>query len=66
MKELLALGECEVELEIAHSAVDSFVYSGYKVATFEDLTTEECDILTEDCLAEIQAYAYENGSRCRD
>ena len=51
-----------LEVSVAHSAVDSFVESGYSEALDRELTDKELNHINEAFSAEIQQYAWENGS----
>lgn len=61
------VGWCEVEVQVECSAVDSFVMRGWLLTgDGRALTDDELNTLNEDCTDEIQAYAWENGSRDTD
>lgn len=53
----------EVEIQIEESAVDSFITHGYDLQTGDDLTDEQLDWLNNKFTAEVQEYAYANGSK---
>lgn len=60
------LGLCEIEIYVdGLSAVDSYISSGYRYKDSEwvELLISEMEYLTDKYAAEVQAYAYENGSR---
>lgn len=52
-----------LEVEVARSAVDSFIQSGIHEEGERELTEDELDFLNQYCVAEIQEYAWANGSR---
>lgn len=56
------LGDLEVTVCIKRSAVDSFIEEGHSLTFDRELTDLELDYLNDHYNAEIQEYAYMNGS----
>lgn len=55
------LGKCQLDIEVGHSAVDSFLYSGQSISLRRDLTEEELDDLQQRFEDAIQEYSYFGG-----
>lgn len=60
-------GECEVDISVEESAVDSFIKSAYSITLDRQLTDDECEELQEDFADRIHEYSYgEGGSRWKN
>lgn len=58
------LGACEVTVYVdSFSSVDSYIVEGFSYTLDRELTEEDLALLDAECVAEIQEYSYENGSR---
>lgn len=55
-------GDLELEIQVAPSTVDSYILSGWSITYGYHLNDSQLDYLQEKYNAEIQQYAWENGS----
>lgn len=63
LKNVPTLGTVEISINVRRSTVDSFVEQGFSETLDRDLTDLELDYINDHYTAEIQEYAWENGSR---